>query len=177
MKKPFRTSAQLKQLIHIAKAQMHMDDAIYRKNLLAWTGKSSTTEMSTVQMERVLDGMRGLGFKPVAKAKQNRSKKPFENEELKKLGQIWTLMAAQGLVKNAGYVALEDWAVRQSAGLNNGVAIEKLEWMTDLTYQLIERLKRWHRRLMLEAIKRPDFKESYSDVLKMYELRTAQQEA
>lgn len=160
----------LVQLIHIGKSSLQMDDEIYRANLKEWTGKTSTTQMTVSQLEKVLTGFKKLGFKPVAKATAGKRapKKAFPPGELAKLGQIWTQMAAQGFVRSGSYHALEQWAVPQSKHLNDGVAIERLEWMSHIAFGLIEQLKNWHRRLMLQALNKPYLRLSYQDVLKEY---------
>ena len=166
----------LVQLIHIAKTQLHMDEDIYRANLKAWTGKTSTKDMTFMQLEKSLEGFKSLGFKPVAANKKWPAKKPLQDNELAKLGQIWTQMSAQGLIRDGSYNALENWAVPQSKHLNNGVAIERLEWMADIAFSLIEQLKNWHRRLMLKALGTPHSRSSYQDTLKHYCVVTTQGE-
>lgn len=156
------------QLAHIAKAQLRMDDDIYRANLKAWTGKSSTKDMSLPQLEKVHDGFKSLGFKPVTASKKLPGKKPLQDDVLRKLGQIWTQMAAQGFIHNSSYTALEAWAVKQSTHLNSGVAIERLEWMTEIASSLVEQLKRWHRRLMLEQLGQKQSTSKYPQVLDQY---------
>lgn len=53
--------------IHIAKKQLHLDDASYRDLLYRLTRHESCGEMTLKQLDQVLDEMRRLGFKPVAK--------------------------------------------------------------------------------------------------------------
>lgn len=168
-KLPFRNKKQLIQLLHIGRSNLKMDEHIYRQNLQAWCGKASSKDMSLPELEKALDGMKRLGFKPVAKAKNKLEKKPLQQDQLKKLGQVWTQMAAQGLINNAAYTALEHWAIEQSRHLNNGTPIQKLEWMTDIAGLLIEQLKRWHRRLMLQKLEEPRSKASYNETLRWYQ--------
>lgn len=170
MDKPvFHSKKQLVQLLHVARSKLNMDEHVYRQNLQAWVGMASSKDMSLPQLEKCLDGMKRLGFKPEAKAKNQPAKKPLQQDQLKKLGQVWTQMAAQGLINNAGYTALEVWAIEQSRHLNNGAAIQKLEWMTDIAGPLIEQLKRWHRRLMLKKLGEPNSRASYNEVLHWYQ--------
>lgn len=169
-KSAFRSKKQLIQLLHVARAKLNMDEHLYRQNLQAWVGVASSKGMSIPQLEKCLDGMKRLGFKPVAKASNDKpAKKPLQQDQLKKLGQVWTQMAAQGLINNAGYAALEQWAIEQSRHFNDGAAIQKLEWMTDIARPLIEQLKRWHRRLMLKKLGEPNSRASYNEVLHWYQ--------
>ena len=168
-KQPFRSKKQLIQLLHVARGQLNMDEHVYRQNLQAWCGKASSKDMSVPELEKAMAGMKRLGFKVVPKVKDKPAKKPLQPVQLKKLGQVWTQMAAQGLINNAGYTALEAWAIEQSRHLNGGAAIQKLEWMTDIAGPLIEQLKRWHRRLMLKQLGEPHSRASYNDVLRWYQ--------
>lgn len=137
-----------KQLIQIAKRQLNMDDAVYRENLKAWTGCDSTIQMNKKQLDKVVRGMEKLGFK-----KQKPKRKHIDqNPRLKKLGQVWTAMHKQSLIENGSYIALEKWCVAQSKSLNNDSAIDRLEWMLPIAPELIERLKRFHLRLMKQAL-------------------------
>ncbi len=169
MDKPaFHSKKQLIQLLHVARAKLAMDEHVYRQNLQAWCGKASSKDMSVPELEKAMAGMKRLGFKPVPKAKDKPAKKPLQQDQLKKLGQVWTQMAAQGFVREASYTALEAWAVKQSARLNDGNSIAKLEWMTDIASELIEQLKRWHRRLMLQKLNAPQSKASYNETLRWF---------
>lgn len=170
-KQTFRTKPQLIQLLHVARTKLNMDEHVYRQNLQAWCGKASSKDMTIPQLETCLAGMKRLGFKPVAKAKDQPAKKPLEQDQLKKLGQIWTQMAAQGLIKHAAYSALEQWAIKQSQHLNQGTPIQKLEWMAPIASELIEQLKRWHRRLMLQKLNISHSNASYNHVAALYQQR------
>lgn len=170
MSKSARSRQQLIQLIHIGKSQLQMDDDIYRQNLQSWAGKTSCKEMSLPQLEAVLRGLKQLGFKPVAKPGNKKAgKKPLEPATLKKLGQLWTQMAAQGFIKDPSYTALESWAVKQSKHLNYGTPIARLEWMEPIAVELIEQLKNWHRRLMVQALGMPAAGLSYTNVCTLYD--------
>lgn len=147
-------SAKYKQLINIAKQQMAMDEDSYRGNLIIWTGKESLKTMTTTELAKAYKGMCGLGFKAVNKSGNAKNKgisqKFFDDHpEARKLGWIWSVMKAQGFIKQGSYTALEKWAIPQSKRLNNGVQIEKLEWMGDILFGLIEQLKEYHKRLMI----------------------------
>lgn len=168
-KQPFRSKKQLIQLLHVARGQLNMDEHVYRQNLQAWCGKTSSKDMSVPELEKALAGMKRLGFKVVPKAKDKPAKKPLHQDPLKKLGQVWTHMAAQGFVSSGSYNALEAWAAKQSPALNDGIGIAKLEWMSDIASELIERLKRWHRRMMLQKLNAPHSKASYNETLRWYQ--------
>lgn len=60
----------LTQLIHIGKAELGWDDAMYRSALSRLTGKTSTTRCTLDELESVLAYLKAQGFQPKA-AKQH----------------------------------------------------------------------------------------------------------
>lgn len=54
----------LKAKIHVAKAQLGLDDDTYRALLLRETGKNSCAAMNLRELEKVLTAMGRQGFKP-----------------------------------------------------------------------------------------------------------------
>ncbi len=65
----------LGQMIHIAKAQLGLDEDGYRQMLRVHGGEDSTTKMSVVQLEKVLAHLKSAGFKAQA-AKPKRGRRP-----------------------------------------------------------------------------------------------------
>lgn len=140
-------------MIQIAKKQLKMDDDIYRANLKAWVGVDSTTKMNDTQLKAVIKGMEKLGFKKQKAPRRNIDQALLDNNpQLKKLGQLWTMMHAQGLIENGSYIALEKWCKSQSKSLNDGKEVDCFEWMLGIAQPLIERLKGYHLRLMKKAL-------------------------
>jgi phage gp16-like protein len=139
-----------KQLINIAKGQLQIEEVNYRAILQAKTKKNSLTEMSIPELFTVLEHMKALGFKPVAKKKNSpKSSDKAENTHtmLDKLRQTWIQMHYQGFLNDGSEPALQTWASNQSKSLNKGEAITKLEWLDgQMQYRLIEKLKQWHMR-------------------------------
>lgn len=68
--------------IHVAKNQMHMDDDVYRNLLQETTGKNSCTEMTLLELQRVIAKMERLGFKPTRK---NLGAKPLHFTDVSEL--------------------------------------------------------------------------------------------
>ena len=65
----------LGQMIHIAKAQLGLDEDSYRQMLRIHGGEDSTTKMSLAQLEQVLAHLKTAGFKAQA-AKPKRGRRP-----------------------------------------------------------------------------------------------------
>jgi len=141
------------KLIHIAKNQLQLDDDLYRSNLKTLTGKGSCKDMTIPELFKVLEHMKKSGFK-VSSTKGNspKTKSKKDHTMLDKLRQIWIQMHYQGFINNGSDKALQTWATNQAKRMNNGVAVNKLEWLKgNMLYSLIEQLKRWHMRLLGEV--------------------------
>lgn len=142
------------QLIHIAKAQLGLDDDLYRSVLLSLTNKSSCSDMGAIELDKVLEYMKSKGFKPSSKKSRkghspvSRNKKASEKTPLDKLRQVWIEMAYNGLLKDGSEQALLNWSKSQAKRFNKGVPVERMEWLDgDVVHFLIEQLKKWYKRL------------------------------
>lgn len=130
----------LVKLIHIARNDLQMDEDTYRQMLQGLTGKASTKEMDTTQLNRVLESMKKKGFriKPASKA---RSGFPLDNHpQSKKIRALWLEMAAAGIVRDSSEQALSLWVKRETG-------ISALRWLNkEQASNVIEKLKKWQRR-------------------------------
>ena len=84
----------LKAQIHIGKAQLSMDDEVYRALLERVTGKKSTLAMSLRELISVRDELKKLGFKVVS-SKHTAPKVAADKADL--VGKIGALLADAGL--------------------------------------------------------------------------------
>ena len=130
----------LVKLIHIARNDLQMDEDTYRQMLQGLTGKASTKEMDTTQLNRVLESMKKKGFriKPAGKA---RSGLPLDDHpQSKKIRALWLEMAASGIVRDSSEQALSLWVKRETG-------ISALRWLNnEQASSVIEKLKKWQRR-------------------------------
>ena len=74
--------------IHIAKKQLAMDDDDYRQLLFEETGLASASKCSEAQLTRVIDRLKGLGFKPLPKAGAKAAQHPMARKA-RALWIIW----------------------------------------------------------------------------------------
>ncbi|EGH7836577.1 regulatory protein GemA [Salmonella enterica] len=128
------------QLIHIAKGRLGIDTETYRQMLLSVTGKTSTSDMSPSQLNKVLTAMKAKGFvvKPSSKARTTRQLTDFP--QAKKLRALWIEMHAQGFVRDSSEEALRRWVKRETG-------IDGLQWLeADKASTAIEKLKKWQER-------------------------------
>lgn len=103
------TNKKLKQLIHVAKSKLHMDDDLYRDVLEQVTGLRSTTEMTTKQLEAVLDRLKQSGFTVKSKAGV---KNLASDAQSKLIRHLWLVLANAGVVRNSSELALAAWVKR-----------------------------------------------------------------
>lgn len=80
--------------IHVAKAQLNMEDDMYRQFLRETTGHSSCKELDLLQLQRVMAKMERLGFKPTRK---NIGTKPLHKTDVSAMmNKLTALLATSG---------------------------------------------------------------------------------
>jgi phage gp16-like protein len=128
------------QKVKIAQKQLGMDDDVYRELLLTETGKSSSTALSSWQLENVLKRMRKLGFK-VKPPKQAGSRGQADDHQSRMVRALWLELHEAGKVRDPSEAALVKWAKGQ---FKSTEGIKALQWLSVWQKQrLVEQLKRW----------------------------------
>lgn len=150
---------QLIQLIHVAKRELALDDETYRLLLTSATNKASCSKMSIKELESVLTEMESKGFK----RKINSNKKPFKKRLSPKSGKskntiidkcraIWITMFQHGFVRDKSEAALDKYTQRTLK--NQEDKVDCIAWCDEYqASRVVEALKRWHRRVMIDEIK------------------------
>tara|TARA_B100000676_G_scaffold296951_1_gene337935 strand:+ start:502 stop:942 length:441 start_codon:yes stop_codon:yes gene_type:complete len=134
--------ANLKAQIHIAKAQLGLDDETYRDVLKGSTGKTSCAAMTERELKTALQAFKDRGFKsrPPRKAKGSATLE-------EKLVAVWRDMGSAGLLNNPSDAALRSYVRRQT-----GNRYEAPQFCDNRTLiRLIESLKQWRKRLERDA--------------------------
>lgn len=124
----------LVQLIHVAKSKLGLDDEVYRALLRSKSGRESSKDMSIIQLEAVLDHLRGAGF---AQTKKHKGKELERDPQSRKIRSLWLELHELGAIKDKSEEALGSFVKRQTG-------VESLRWLNG--YQaatVIESLKRW----------------------------------
>lgn len=135
----------LLKLVQIGKRDLALDDDMYRDMLEQTVGVRSAKNLSQWQLSKVLDHMKGLGFKPKHKPRPRA-------EEVTKLKAIWITMHQQGFVRNGSDAAIDAYVRRMTTRMN-GRGVERANWLkSHQAAEVLESLKKWHYRLMCEAI-------------------------
>ena len=125
--------------IHIAKADLGLDDDRYRAMLIGLTGKDSCKDMNLRELNQVYRQMEKDGF--VVKVRKGKStRKPENNAFQKKIWAIWFDLGAKGLV--SGRTAALNKIVKRQTG------IESIDWVKSKedADPIIECLKAMQRR-------------------------------
>jgi len=152
----------LLQLVQIGRRDLHLAEEDYRALLEGVTGARSAKGLNAGQLALVLEAMKRLGFKPTVKrpvkgGKPTRlspvSGTPVRTAEIGVIRAIWITMAKHGLLRDGSETALDHYVERQTVRLNKGVGVAKVAWLDGaLAYSVLESLKHWHKRAMVEAL-------------------------
>lgn len=137
------------RMIQVARRQLQMDEDTYRAAIaLAVPGKSSCSDCTVGQLDKVIDHLKKKGFKPAKPAKAQRAKperRPLDtSSEASKARAVWLLLAEMGVVRDASEGALAAY-VRRQAG------VDDLRWVRDMA-PIIEGLKGWAARKLPAAL-------------------------
>lgn len=153
------------KLIHVARRSLALDDDTYRSFLSAVVnGKTSCRDMSDAQLNKVLEAMKERGFKPVSKTKPKVS-----SGITGKIRAVWSVMHRQGFVTSNDDSALDAYVKRITRQKNGGEGVAKLSWLRDENATVVlETLKRWHMRCMLEHLPEKGIKPTYYGTCERY---------
>ncbi|EJG5922339.1 DUF1018 domain-containing protein [Salmonella enterica] len=144
--------ASLITLIHVARRELRLDEDTYKDALHTATGKTSCRDMTQAELSKALAAFEKCGFKVRSKP-QNRALKPATVTA--KIRAIWRLMHVQGFLGSDSEAALNAWVRKQTASANGGEGVANYQWLereSALASDVLERLKRWHRREMLRSL-------------------------
>lgn len=177
--KSTNSKAHLIKLLHVAKTKLQMDDDSYRANLAAVSnGKTSSKDLSIIQLEAALSRFQQLGFKPLATAKKRLSPSSKDQpDERSVIRALWIFMAEQRFIRDSSETALNSYIKRMTAQKNGGEGIAECTWLRDEdAAYVVNTLKLWAKREMIKALGKagePLRHKSYLQVLKFYEKQEA----
>ena len=149
------------QLIHIAKSQLNLDDFTYREILKRLTNKESSTKCTVVELHKVLHELQTKGAKVKYFAK--RGKKPtayspatgetaVKSQITHKIRAVWITMGKHGFLRDSSEQALNAY-MRKIINKNRSVLVLNVGALdVNDASQLLEILKKWHRRLIIEHL-------------------------
>lgn len=108
-------------IIHIAKAQLGLEEDAYRALLVRVTGKNSAGAMTEAERQAVIAELKRRGFKVQAKAKSHR--KASEKAWVRLIYALWRSIGEKGGIEDASVEALRSFVKKRT-----GVADP--EWLT-----------------------------------------------
>lgn len=123
--------------IHIAKAQLNLDDDQYRDIVRRITGKDSAAQCLYSQLVDLINEFKALGWK-------TSKKKAFRcttSGRIKKIYALWGELQTAGAVQSTDKTALDAF-VKKYTG------IDSVQWLLPAQQQkIIEILKQWIKRI------------------------------
>jgi phage gp16-like protein len=128
--------------IHIGQKALGLDDDTYHDMLEATIGKDSAATMTVVELQRVVDHMRELGWQNerAAAAKAPRPWRPSDKRHVRKVWALWGAMAREGSLRDGSKQACRLFVERMTD-------CSDPEWLTpDQANKVIEGLKAIERR-------------------------------
>ncbi|QYK02776.1 gp16 family protein [Shewanella psychrotolerans] len=155
---PTQNKKRLITLINIAKGQLCLDNELYRSMLNAATGKDSLRAMSLSELEQALECFKQKGFKPRSTSRQTGVKgkrlSPKSGSAkvamIDKIRAVWITMGHHNVIQDASETALDAYVRRITKSQQ---LIDSTAWLNEQqAYRVLESLKNWHRRELLERI-------------------------
>lgn len=123
--------------IHVAKAQLNLDDEQYRDIVRRVTGKDSAAQCRYSQLVDLINEFKALGWKTPKKKAFRRA----PSDGIKKIYALWGKLQALGAVQSTDKTALDAF-VKKYTG------IDSVQWLQPAQQQkIIEILKQWIKRI------------------------------
>jgi phage gp16-like protein len=136
------------RMIQVAKRQLGLDEDTYRAAIaLAVPGKTSSSDCTVGQLDRIIDHLKKKGFKPKkpAGAPPRPERRTLDTSvEASKARAVWLLLVEIGVVRDASEAALNAYVKRQAG-------VDDLSWVKNME-PVIEGLKAWAARKLPSAI-------------------------
>lgn len=154
------TRNNLIKIIHVAKRRLNLRDEDYQALLMGATGKESCKEMTIKQLEAAYQALRNVGFKKTGKRTLTsvtpKERRPAPRVSVgEKIIAVWVTMGKHGFINDTSRHALDAYIAKMTKGENGGIGVASLAWLDDkLAAKVLECLKRWHMRVIINEIKR-----------------------
>lgn len=137
---PKRSGTQLRKAelaqIHIARAQLGLDEETYRAVLWTVGRVKSAKDLDWTGRKKLLEHFRAKGWKP-APPKGAKAAKPVSGGQEGMIRALWSDLHDAGKVREPGEAALGSWLKRNRLP-------ERVEWLdTKQLTRAIEALKKW----------------------------------
>lgn len=122
-------------LVHCARKDLALSEDTYRAMLQNIGGAESSRDLSDVDLGRVVDHLKRLGWKPKSGGKHG------STPVVRKIWALWTDLEKRGALKNPTRPALRAYVQRLTG-------VEEPEWLNPAqARKVIENLKSWIARI------------------------------
>ncbi|MBM3617504.1 MAG: regulatory protein GemA [Alphaproteobacteria bacterium] len=139
VKRIYAPRNQLIKLIHVAKKRVCMEEDSYRAMLVRVTKKSSTKDMSELELEKVVKEFERLGF--VSTSKRAGKRPRCDDEQSTKIRALWLNLYHLGALRDPSEEALVAHCKRMTK-------VQALQWLTSSDAdKVIKSLRGWLDRL------------------------------
>ncbi|WP_081818745.1 gp16 family protein [Pseudomonas sp. PH1b] len=135
------------KLIHVARRELRMDDDTYRlmlSGMVGLEGATSTADLSVPNLQRVLEQLKQLGFKPRPNKVGTRPR--ANDEQSRKIRSLWLELHDLGAVRDPSEEALANF-------VKSMTKVSALQWLNVAqASRVIENLKQWQRRVTSQEV-------------------------
>lgn len=136
-------TAVLRKKIFVACRQLGLDNDARRDLQVVATGKSSLTDMTTAELQAVVNALQKRGFKPFSKRRQ----KTAPRADLRLIHVLWKKLGDAGVLERPNRAGLNTFIRARFGGVWNSVPAD-VDMLRDHGQidQVIEALKAWGHR-------------------------------
>ncbi|MCL1162484.1 regulatory protein GemA [Shewanella chilikensis] len=150
---------QLIKLINVGKNALQLDEQTYRAMLKDAVHKDSLRLMTLGELEQISHLLKSKGFKPTSKTNKQGVKRRLSQPSgqvkhpvIDKIVAVWITMGHHLVVTDPSESALDAY-VRRMTKRSAGDGVDSVRWLDNgSAYKVLESLKRWHRRELIERI-------------------------
>lgn len=147
------------KLINVGRNTLQLDEPTYRAMLNAEVHKDSLRQMTLGELEQISHLLKSKGFKPTSKTNKQGVKRRLSQPSgqakhpvIDKIVAVWITMGHHLVVTDPSESALDAY-VRRMTKRSAGDGVDSVRWLdNEGAYKVLESLKRWHRRELIERI-------------------------
>jgi len=110
------SAGSLRKMIHVGCKQLGLDDETRRDLQLVSTGKTSMSDMTEAELQKVVEALKERGFRPSWSADKGREWPLAPRKDLRKAHKLWSLLGKAGVLKRPGRDGLNAFIRSQFEG-------------------------------------------------------------
>ncbi|MGD9863049.1 MAG: phage protein GemA/Gp16 family protein [Pseudodonghicola sp.] len=118
------SASSLRKMIHVGCKQLGLDDETRRDLQLVATGKTSMSDMTEADLQKVVEALKERGFRPAWSAGTGRGRPIAPRKDLRYAHKLWTLLGEAGALKRPGRDGLNAFVRSRFEGKWQSVPID-----------------------------------------------------